>query len=347
MESKKMLRTLVKYQRPIIVALGLFLLFWLFYFLRGIFIPFVMGFILAYILAPVVQMMENREIPRSIAIMISYAAFLGLIAFFIFYAVPLLLKELNQLGNLIPQYIQAIQEALWQMQEGYSRVPLPEGVRKLIDGAVIRLEQMSLGLIQGFIQGLIVLLGQSFNFVLAPIISYYFLRDFQHLGENVLKTVPLCYRDDVAQVGKEIDQVLRKFIKGSLLVAFWVGLLTALGMYIIGMDFFVLIGILVGITNIIPYFGAIISAVPAILLALLKSKWLALYVLGLILLIHQLESSILTPRIIGSSVGLHPLLIIFALLAGAQLWGFVGLLLAVPLMAILKVLLKHLYLRFV
>ena len=76
-----MLRTLVKYQRPIIVALGLFLLFWLFYFLRGIFIPFVMGFILAYILAPVVQMMENREIPRSIAIMISYAAF-RLIAFY-------------------------------------------------------------------------------------------------------------------------------------------------------------------------------------------------------------------------------------------------------------------------
>ena len=342
-----MLKNLVKYQRPIIVALGLFLLFWLFYFLRVILIPFAMGFILAYILAPVVQMMENRELPRSIAILISYAVFLGLLAVFIFYAVPLLLKELNQLVNLIPRYIQSIQEALWQMQEGYSRVPLPEGVRNLIDGAVIRLEQMSLGFIQGFIQGLIVLLEQSLNFVLAPIISYYFLRDFQHLGENVLKAVPLRYRDGVARVGKEIDQVLRKFIKGSLLVAFWVGLLTALGMYLIGMDFFVLIGILVGITNIIPYFGAIISAIPAILLALLKSKWLALYVLGLMLLIHQFESSILTPRIIGSSVGLHPLLIIFALLAGGQLWGFAGLILAVPLMAILKVILQHLYWRFV
>lgn len=306
-----------------------------------------MGFVLAYILAPVVQMMEDREIPRSIAIIISYFVFLGMITIFIIYAIPLLLKDLNQLVKLIPSSIQAIQETIWEMQDGYSRVPLPDGVRQVIDGAIIRLEEMSLGFIQGVIQGLIALLGQSFNFILAPIISFYFLKDFNHLGEHALKSVPIRYRDGVFQVSKEINLVLRKFIKGSLLVALWVGIITTVGMYLIGMDFFVLIGILVGITNIIPYFGAIISAIPAILLALLKSKWLALYVVGLILLIHQLESSILTPKIIGSSVGLHPLLIIFALLAGGQLWGFVGLLLAVPLMAVLKIVFKHLYIRYI
>jgi len=342
-----MFNNLFRIQRPLMVIVGLFLLFWLIYLLRSILIPFTMGFVLAYILAPLVQMMENRQIPRGIAIIISYIAFLGLITIFIFYAIPLLLKDLNQLVELIPSYIQSIQEALGQMQDGYSRVPLPEGVRQLIDEAIIRLEQMSLSIIQGFIQGLIILLSQSFNFLLAPIISFYFLMDYKHLGEHILKVIPLSYREGVAQVGKEINQVLRKFIRGSLLVAFWVGLLTTVGMYLIGMDFYILIGVLVGITNIIPYFGAIISAIPALFLALLKSKWLTLYVLGLIILIHQFESSILTPRIIGSSVGLHPLLIIFALLAGGQLWGFAGLLFAVPIMAVLKIVIKRLYLRYI
>ncbi|HHY06769.1 MAG TPA: AI-2E family transporter [Clostridia bacterium] len=342
-----MLKSFIRFRRPLVVLLGFFLLFWLFYLLRAILVPFIIGFIFAYILAPVVQILENRQIPRSVAIIISYVFFLGLIALFIFYAVPLLLKDLNQLASLIPRYVQSLQEALWQMQDGYSRVALPEGVRQVIDGAITRVEQMSLGFVQGFIHGLIGLLGQSFNLILAPIISYYFLRDFDHLEDHLLKAVPLRYRHEVMQVGKDINRVLRGFIKGSLLVAFWVGLLTTLGMYIIGMDFSVLIGIMVGVTNIIPYFGAIISAVPAILLALLKSKWLALYVLGLMVLVHQLESNIISPHVLGSSVGLHPLIIIFALLAGGRLWGFGGLLLAVPLAAILKVIVKHLYLRLV
>jgi len=340
-------KNLIRFQRPLVILLGLFLLFWLFYLLRAILVPFIIGFIFAYILAPVVQILENRQIPRSVAIIISYAFFLGLIALFIFYAVPLLLRDLNQLLSLIPRYVQSLQEALWQMQDGYSRVALPEGVRQVIDGTITRVEQMSLGLIQGFSQGLIGLLGQSFNLILAPFISYYFLRDFNNLGEHFLKAVPLRYRNGVKQVGKEINQVLRGFVKGSLLVALWVGLLTTVGMYFIGMDFSVLIGIMVGVTNIIPYFGAIISAIPALLLALLKSKWLALYVLGLMLLIHQLESNVISPRILGSSVGLHPLVIMFALLAGGRLWGLGGLLLAVPLVAVLKVIVKHLYLRLV
>ncbi|MGI6588927.1 MAG: AI-2E family transporter [Peptococcia bacterium] len=340
-------KNIIRFRRPLVLLLGFFLLFWLFYLLKGILVPFVIGFIFAYILAPFVQILENRRIPRSVAIIISYVFFLGLIALFIFYAVPLLLRDLNQLVSLIPRYVQSIQETLWQMQDGYSRASLPEGVRQVIDGTITRVEQMSLGLVQGFIQGLIGLLGQSFNLILAPIVSYYFLKDFNYLGEHLLKVIPLRYRNEVNQVGKEINQVLRGFIKGSLLVAFWVGLLTTLGMSIIGMDFSVLIGIMVGVTNIIPYFGAIISAVPTLLLALLKSKWLALYVLGLMILVHQLESNIISPRILGSSVGLHPLIIIFSLLAGGRLWGFGGLLFAVPLVAVLKVIVKHLYLRLV
>lgn len=345
--SLKKMAVSSNFKRPIIVAVGLFLLLWFFSLLRGILIPFVLGFLLAYVLAPAVDKLESMKIPRTAAILLAYVFFLGLLALLIFYAIPPLIRDLNGLVELIPDYAHYIQETIGQMQDGFSRIPIPEGVKQVVNETVVRVEQFTLQFIHGFIESMIKIVEQSFNLFLTPIVSYYLLRDFHYLGGYVLKAVPVRYRDDLVLLGNEINQVLRNFIKGSLLLALIVGVLTTVGMYLIGMNFPVLIGVLVGVTNIIPYFGAIISAVPALLLALAKSKWLALYVLGLMILIQQIEGNILSPRILGDSVGLHPLVIIFALLAGGRLWGFVGLLLAVPLAAILKVFIKQFYIRLV
>lgn len=342
-----MLKSMAGIKRPLFVAVGLFLLFWFFFLLKGIFIPFVLGFLLAYVLAPAVDKLESMKIPRPAAILLAYVFFLGVLVLLIFYAIPPLIRDLNGLVDLIPVYTRYIQETIGQMQDGFSRFPIPEGVKQVVNETIVRVEQLTLQFIHGFIESLINIVEQSFNLFLTPIVSYYLLRDFHFLGGYVLKAVPVRYRDDLVLLGKEINQVLRNFIKGSLLLAFIVGVLATVGLYLIGMNFPVLLGVLVALTNIIPYFGAIISAIPALLLALAKSKWLALYVLGLMILIQQIEGNILSPRILGDSVGLHPLAIIFALLAGGQLWGFVGLLLAVPLAAILKVFVKQLYLRLV
>jgi predicted PurR-regulated permease PerM len=334
-------------KRPFIVGVGFFLLFWFFSFLKGILIPFVLGFLFAYILAPVVDRLEEAGLSRTGAILLAYTFFLGLLGLLIFYAIPPLITDLNAVVEIVPGYARDIQGTLEQMQDGFSRFPIPAGVKQIVNDTIGRLEQLTLGFIHGFLQSLLVIVQQSFNIFLTPIVSYYFLRDYHALGGYVLNTVPVRYRDDLVFLGQEINQVLRNFIKGSLLLVVIVGLLTTVGMYLIGMDFPVLIGTLVGVTNIIPYFGAIISAIPALLLALTKSKWLALYVLGLIVLIQQIEGNILSPRILGDSVGLHPLVIIFALLAGGQLWGFIGLLVAVPMAAMLKVLLRQLFIRII
>ena len=323
------------------------MLFWFFYLIRGILVPFILGFLLAYILAPFVETLENKQISRGTAILLVYVFFMGLLALLVFYAIPPLIRDLNRLVEVIPSYTRYIQDTIAQMQDGFSRFPIPDGIKQVINETIMRVEQLSLENIQSFVQGLIGLVGQSFNLILTPVVSYYFLRDFKRLGGYVLEAIPVRYREELILLGNEINQVLRNFIKGSLLLAFLVGLLTTIGMYLIGMDFPVLIGIMVGVTNIIPYFGAIISAVPALLLALAKSKWLALYVLGLMVLIQQIEGNLLSPKILGSSIGLHPLIIIFALLVGGQLWGFGGLLLAVPGAAVLKVLIKQLYVRMI
>jgi predicted PurR-regulated permease PerM len=342
-----MLKKLVRMKRPILVLVGLFLLLWLLFLLRAILLPFGLGFLLAYALAPVVDQLESKGIGRSAAILLTYAFFLGALALLIFYAIPPLIRDLNRLVEVIPGYAQSIQETIGSMQDGFSRFPLPAGLKQLAKDTVGRIEQLSLGFVHGFVRALLNIVEHSFDILLAPIVSYYFLLEFKQLGKYILAAAPVRYRDDLALLGKEIHQVWRNFLKGSVLLMVIVGVLTTLGLYLIGMDFPVLIGILVGITNIIPYFGALLSAVPALLLALVKSKWLALYVLGLLLLIQLLEGNILSPRILGHSVGLHPLVIIFALLAGGRLGGLAGLLLAVPLAAMLKVLVKLFYVRLI
>lgn len=155
--------------------------------------------------------------------------------------------------------------------------------------------------------------------------------------------IPLSKRSELLQLWEEIDEVLINFIIGNLTVALLVGSCTAFGLAMIGMDFPLLLGIITGITNIIPYFGPVIGGIPAVLLALLKSQKLAFYVIIVIVVVQQLESNFISPKVLGKSVGLHPLIVIFILLAGGELGGIVGMLIAVPLTAVLKIIVTYLF----
>jgi predicted PurR-regulated permease PerM len=319
------------------------LLVWFLYKVRGVFNPFIFGFVLAYLLAPLVDYLETRNLSRVVAIVFVYI-FLGLAATtLIVFALPALFQDVNRVKEAMPEYTQLIQQLIGNFQQEYSKVPIPGGVRQISDELLQEAERMSLGLIQSMARGILWFLSQALNIILAPVVSFYFLLEFKRMGEIILGLLPVRFRPEVAETGKEINHVIKRFIRGNLLVAALVGLMAVAGMYLVGMDFPLLIGIMVGITNFIPYFGAIISAIPAILLALLKSKWLALYVLGLMLLIQQIEGNIISPKILGESVGLHPLVIIFALLVGGELYGLLGLIVAVPVAAIVRILWKHLY----
>lgn len=329
----------------VFTALTLFVLF--INSVRPALTPFIIGFIIAYILKPLVDVMECHRIPRSIAILLLYLAMALLVFLLFFFALPVLFRDLNTLVDLIPYYTEKVQEMLKGIQVGYNRVPMPEGIRRVSDDTIRQIETGSLDILQGFVQGLLGIFSQVFNLVLAPVLSFYILRDFDTLGKLVLNIVPVRYRVEAEQMGAEINQVIKKFIRGNLLVALIVAVMASIGMFLIGMDFPLLIGIIVGITNFIPYFGAFISTIPIVLLALIKSKWLALYVLGLMILIQQIEGNIISPKILGGCVGLHPLLIVFALLSSGYLLGFWGLLLAVPLAAVIKIMLKHIYLRLI
>lgn len=315
--------------------------------IRGVFTPFLLGFLLAYILNPLVEMFQGKIVPRWLAILLVYLL-LGVILFcLVYFALPALFADIYSLLDYIPHYTNSLQQFISEIQLNYSRVPMPERLRQIIDELIQNAENRSLNFVQGLLESLFNLFTQVFNLILTPVLSFYFLLEYNVLGSLIKSLLPVRYQPELEEIGAEINQVIKSLIRGNLLVALLVGTLAVIGMSLVGMDFPLLLGIMVGITNFIPYFGAIISTIPAVLLALLKSKWLALYVLGLMIIIQQIEGNIISPKVLGACVGLHPLLIVLALLVGGELWGLVGMLLAVPLAAILKILLKHLYLHLV
>ena len=317
------------------------ILLWFLFLVRKAFLPFLYGFLLAYILDPAVNWLEKKKIGRKIAIILVYLV-LGLaIGGISYYALPVLARDLSKIIEDIPQYTDTVQQAIEDFQIGYQRVPIPEGIRQVCDQMIAEAGNRAIALAQSIIKAIIAIFSQSFNLVLAPILSFYLLLEFERICQFCLELVPVRYRSELAEIGEKIGLIIKRFIRGNLLVALIVGVLAVLGLSLIGMDYPLLIGIMVGVTNFIPYFGAVISAVLAVLIALLKSKWLAIYVLGLMLIIQQLEGNIIAPKILGDSVGLHPLAIILVLLMAGELFGLVGLLVAVPVAAILKVLISH------
>lgn len=331
----------VRIIRIVSVIIVIVLLLWFLYRVRSVFLPFLYGFLLAYLLDPLVDWLEVRKISRKMAIIIVYLVLGSAIAGITYYALPVLARDLSKIIVDIPQYTHTVQQTIEEFQIGYQRVPIPEGIRQVCDQMINEAGHKAINLAQGIIRGIVALFSQTINLILAPILSFYLLLEFSRLGQFCLDLVPVRFRGELAQIGGEIGYIIRRFIRGNLLVALLVGVLAVSGLFLIGMDYPLLIGIMVGITNFIPYFGAVISAVLAVFMALLKSKWLALYVLGLMLVIQQLEGNIIAPKILGDSVGLHPLVIILVLLIAGELFGIVGLLVAVPLAAIIKVFLQH------
>lgn len=333
--------------RAAAVMLVLLAAAWLLFRIWVVFIPFILGFLLAYILNPLVQLFEERNIPRVVAIVLVYLLLGAVIFLLIYYALPILFSDIYSLIDYIPQYTKSLQGYINELQINYSRFPMPETLRQITDELIVNAEKKALIIGHGLLESLLNLFTQLFNLILTPILSFYFLLEFNKLGKLILELLPVRYRAELEQIGTEINQVIKSLLRGNLLVSLLVGTLAVIGMSLVGMDFPLLIGVMVGITNFIPYFGAIISTIPAVLLALIKSKWLALYVLGLMIVIQQIEGNIISPKILGACVGLHPLVIVLALLIGGELWGLLGMLLAVPLAAVLKILFKHLYLHLV
>jgi Predicted permease len=287
--------------------------------------------------------MERRGIKRMISIIIIYIILLLFIISLFFYIIPEIVRDTGDLSGILPQYSMRLTNTIQYIQNRYTAIGIPNGIKDTIDNNINRFQVAINRYFNSIANGIISFLSKILNYILIPFLLYYFLKDYNRIGYHVKMLIPRKYRNQTTRIWGNIDDVFGDYIRSQLLLSGVIAVLSSIALILIRVDFALILGILNGITNIIPYFGPIIGALPAVLIALLQSPSKALYTAIALFLIQQFESGILSPKITGESVDLHPVTVILALIAGEELFGMTGMILSVPIAAAIKVIYMDIY----
>lgn len=318
------------------VAAGL----WVLWRLRAVVTPFVLALVLAYLLEPLVALLERRQVPRSAAILTVYLA-LGLAAGLIWVSVvPPAVAELEELARRLPEQSRQWTAAGESLLARVRSDALPDVARRASEALIGRLEQ-ALEAVATRVGNLVVAtLSQALNLVLTPVLAYYILKDRERMARGLLELVPARQRRVVVALALEVDQTLAAVIRGQLLVSMTVGAAVAAGLALLQVPYALVLGALTGLLDMVPYFGPVAAGIPILALSLARSPVTALWAVGLLVAANQLEGAFLQPRVMSRTAGLHPVLVIGAVLTGAEVAGLLGMLVAVPVASVARDLLR-------
>lgn len=324
---------------------------WLLVVLQSVVIPLLLAVLLAYCFDPAVRRLERHRVPRWAGVLLVFVLLTLVLAGFAAFLVPAVRDELHAIQQALPTYAQGLYQALpaaWLERLGISgQGDLQPLLGKMLAGvknlSFDVINQVAVFVSRAFsttIGFLVAVLG----YLIIPVYLYYLLVDFDRFHQGLLGLVPWRFRDKLQGLGREIDGVLGGFLRGQLSVCLILALLYSAGLLVIGIDLALVIGILAGLAFIVPYVGTIFGIVIAGTMAVAKYHDLLhpLLVVGWFALVQGIEGTVITPRVVGDRVGLHPMATILAVLIGGDLFGFLGLLLAVPTAAAGNVLLRQL-----
>lgn len=333
---------ITKRQFRIAVLLLIFLTgLWFLWLVRAGLYPFFIGIFLAYLLNPFVAFWERKGLTRMWSLTIVYLVVFSLLFGIGIKLVPLLIKELENFASELPRMSERAELLLYEWQHSYQNWVLPNSMRLALDEGINHIAANIDEFVQQLVQGILGLFTYVIGLAVSPILAFYILYDWKSIKEKIIFFVPSSWRSELLLIFKNINQVLDGVIRGQLFTSLLVGVIITAGLFMFGIKYALLIGILAGILDIIPYFGAVIGALPALGVALIYSPLLLLKVMLLFFVVHQLESAVIQPKIVGNTVGLHPLSVIFFVFIGGELGGLIGMLLGVPIAAIAKVFVQH------
>jgi len=330
-------------RRGIIIAVATVVVLALLWLLKSALTPLAVAFVFAYLLDPLIDQFEARRIPRRVAILflVAISGVLALVT--AIFLVPRLLQEIANLAVKMPGYLDGALAATSPRFESWFGITIPSSIREGIEsfqskGVSVPLETLR-RLVEQSVHSLTGTLGSLIGLLVIPVITYYALAEFDNIKVWFLELVPVRYQEAVETKVSMINVLVASFIRGQLIVAALLGILYAIGFSFIGIDMAIGIGMVAGMLGIIPYVGSAAALGLAAGLCLLQYgvDLHLLFVVGWYALIQTLEGLLLTPRIVGRSVGIHPVAVIVGLLIGGDLLGFLGLIVAVPATAIVQV----------
>ncbi len=328
----------------------------LFYLLSPILTPFLVAAFLGYLGDPLVDRLEARKLSRTLSVTIVFVVFSSVFLLLLLLVVPLLESQLMALYRKLPDFIDFIQQKVIPYIFSLTHTDISGEQGLDLSGFKIALREnwQSIGGLAGQVvnsisQSSLMIMAWLSNLVLIPVIAFYFMRDWDILVEKIDNLLPRHVEPLVARLAKESDEVLASFLRGQLLVMACLGTIYSAGLWIAGLEFALLVGLLAGLVSFVPYLGFIVGVLAAIIAALIQFQDLSLLLpIAIVFGIGQLiESLLLTPLLVGDRIGLHPVAVIFAIMVGGQLFGFVGVLIALPVSAVVMVLLRHLYQSYV
>ncbi|MGD0587009.1 MAG: AI-2E family transporter [Oryzomonas sp.] len=321
------------------------------YFSSAVFLQLFIAFALAYVLNPAVVFLERKGVGRIPSVLIVFTAAVMICAGISVFFVVSLGSEFSSMQLNLPAYARHLYEVTPVAVKSYLGIETPDKLALRLDELLAQARNAAPDIVKPLLNLLREAFSSTIAFILAflgyfiiPVYLFYLLADLPRLKEFVLSFIPVRYHGVYNEKLGEIDAVLIGFIRGQLLVCAILAVLYSIGLYFIGIDLAIAIGTLAGITFIIPYVGTIIGICLSVVMALLKFHDMLhpLLCLGWFCLVQTLEAMVITPKVVGDTVGLHPLVAIIALLIGGQMFGIMGMLLAVPATAVLQVFLRSL-----
>ena len=325
----------------------------LIYLLKPILMPFLVAGLLAYLGDPVVDRLEARGLARTGAVLVVFAVLLLVMLGLVLLIVPMIGSQIDYLRDTLPAMLNWAQQTAVPWVEREFEVDLSHYLRLDRVGSALAAHWQQTGdvasmVLQRVSSSGLALIGWVANVALIPVVAFYLLRDWDHLVASVRDLMPRRIEPTVSQLTSECDEVLGAFLRGQFLVMLSLGVIYAAGLWAIGLDLALLIGMVAGLASIVPYLGTIIGVGAALVAALFQfgELWPVVGVALVFTAGQLLEGMVLTPWLVGDRIGMHPVAVIFAVLAGGQLFGFVGVLLGLPAAAVVMVLLRHAHDRY-
>ena len=337
----------------------------------------IIAIIFAYIIDPIVNYLERKGVKRQFGVIIVYISVILIFGILIVSVIPKTINEVSNLLASLPAMVDTlIKDVNNFLTEVFAKfnIELPENfinvykesnpkvngnvetpqivsdildsMKKTINELIVKMQGSLMGSLSNIVSKLYGFLTSAFRLVLIIIFSFYFSVDKERFILKVKKAIPNKYREDISYLTGNIDTALQQFIRGRMLLAIFVGVLTMIYLLILRVDFAVIIGLITCVADIIPYIGPFLGCAPAVLFAFMDSPMKALWVLVLFVVVQWVENNILAPKLIGDSTGLNPLVILISIIIGGGIFGVWGMVISVPLTSIIFILVDFIKIKY-
>ena len=320
-------------------------------FFSTVVLPVILATIAYYLLRPLLRLLEIIRIPRIWGILILFIGAIGAITALVFLVLPSLKVQFHNLVAEFPTYFSQLLLKIDTFLRTSIFASYYEGldinINTLLETGQGDIGKFFTETIGGIASGVTSFISAFTGFILAivtvPFILFYLLKDGEKLPRFFVKMLPPRMRKDVTQILRDADHQISSYIQGQILVAICIGIMVSIGFFIIGMDYAILLGVLAMFTSIVPYLGPLIAITPAVIIAIVTSPIMLIKLAAVWTIVQLIEGKFISPQIMGKSLQIHPITIIFVLLTAGSLFGVAGVVLGIPGYALLKVVVTHLF----